>query len=155
MSSSTTKFKAEPLDLSKWRNVPFTLMVVGAVLSGIGALVNVNEFLYSWLLSFMFFLSLGLGALFLVLMHHLFDAGWSGPIRQFYEHLSTLFYKVLPCLFIPIVLWAKAIYPWMHEAHPELDHALHAKQPLFSMSGFYLVALFCFVIWWFLASRLR
>jgi hypothetical protein len=104
MSSSTTKFNAEPLDLSKWRNVPFILMVAGAVLSGIGALVNTKEFLYGWLLSFMLFLSLGLGALFLVLMHHLFDAGWSVPIRRFCEHISTLLYKVLPVLFIPIAL---------------------------------------------------
>jgi hypothetical protein len=154
MSSSTTKFKAEPLDLSKWRNVPFILIVAGAVLSGIGALVNTREFLYGWLLSYMLFLSLGLGALFLVLMHHLFDAGWSVPIRRFCEHISTLLFPWMALLFIPIAIGAKAIYPWM-SINPELDHALHAKQPMFSMPGFYAVAAFCFVIWWFLSSRLR
>ena len=31
-----------------------------------------------------------MGALFLVLAHHLFDAGWSVPIRRFCEHISNL-----------------------------------------------------------------
>ena len=41
-----------------------------------------SEFAFSWLLAFMFFLSLGLGGLFLVMVHHLVDAGWSVPIRR-------------------------------------------------------------------------
>jgi len=130
-------------------------MVAGAVLSVIGLLVNRTEFLYAWLLAFMFFLSLGLGALFLVLAHHLFDAGWSVPIRRFCEHISNLLWKCLPLLFIPIAIGAKAIYPWMHELHPELDQSLQAKQPLFTMAWFYIVAIFCFVVWWWLTRSLR
>ncbi len=73
-----TTATAAPLDLSKWRNVPVILMVVGGVLSLIGLAFYRKEFAFSWLLAFMFFLSLCLGALFLVIAHHLFDAGWSG-----------------------------------------------------------------------------
>src|SRR5258708_3771261 len=90
MSSSPSKTKAEPLDLSKWRNAPVILMVAGGVLALLGFVARPEEFLYGWLLAFMFFLSLCLGALFLVLAHHLFDAGWSVPIRRFCEHISTL-----------------------------------------------------------------
>src|SRR5215469_12547194 len=79
-----------PLDLSKWRKVPCYLMVGGGVLAGIGAIANLREFGYSWLLAFMFYLSIALGALFLVLMHHLFDAGWSVATRRFCEHLAAL-----------------------------------------------------------------
>jgi hypothetical protein len=154
MSRSPTKTNPEPLDLSKWRNVPLILMVGGAALSGLGALLNTKEFLYGWLLSFMFFLSLGLGALFLVLVHHLFDAGWSVPIRRFCEHISTLLSPWMAILFVPIVLGASAIFPWM-KIDSHADHALHAKQPLFSMWGFYLVAIFCFVVWFLLPRRLR
>jgi hypothetical protein len=38
---------------------------------------------------------------------------------------------------------------------PRLDHALAVKQPLFSVPGFYLVAAFCFLVWWLLSNRLR
>jgi hypothetical protein len=54
------------LDLSKYRKVPAILMVGGGVLSLLGALLNLKEFAYTWLVSFMFFLSIGLGGLFLV-----------------------------------------------------------------------------------------
>ncbi|MEY2466004.1 MAG: hypothetical protein QOD03_525, partial [Verrucomicrobiota bacterium] len=75
MSSQTKSAKLPPLDLSKWRNLPTLLMGVGAVLALIGFFANRNEFAFSWLLAFMFCLSVCLGGLFLVLVHHLFDAG--------------------------------------------------------------------------------
>ena len=145
---------AAPLDLSKWRNVPVILMVVGAVLSLIGALVNTKEFAYSWLLAFMFFLSICLGALFLVLAHHLFDAGWSVPIRRFCEHIACLLpWMAIP--FIVIAVLAKShIYPWMNIV-PATDHALNSKQPLFTTTGFFVVSVFCFVVWGLLTYGLR
>src|SRR5512136_1541112 len=98
--SSTTP----PLDLSRWRNLPFQLMGVGLVLTVIGFFASHDHksFGYAWLLSFMFFLSLCLGALFLVIAHHLFDAGWSVPIRRFLEHLAGLA-PVMAMLFLPIL----------------------------------------------------
>jgi len=50
-----------PLDLSKWRNVPFILMGVGGVLALIGFAFEPTRkaFYYSWLTAFMFYLSLG------------------------------------------------------------------------------------------------
>lgn len=141
------------LDLSRWRNLPVILLVVGGILSVIGGFVAPKEFAYSWLLAFMFFLSLGLGALFLVMAHHLFDAGWSVPIRRFCEHIAGLLpWMVLP--FLPIAFMAKSIYSWM-SSNPATDHALAAKQPLFTPAMFYGVAVFCFTVWWFLTNRLR
>ena len=102
-------------------------------LPALGFLVNRHEFLYAWLLGFMFFLSFCLGALFLVLLHHLFDAGWSVPIRRFCEHICHAALPLDGVFVIPIAVGAKAIYPWMMNHIHELDHALQAKQPLFSI----------------------
>src|ERR1051325_9642053 len=98
-----------PLDLSKWRNVPRNLMAGGGVVVALGFVITLilqrlDQFAYSWLLAFMFFLSLCLGALFLVLLHHLFDAGWSVPIPRFCEHISTILFPWMALLFIPIAL---------------------------------------------------
>jgi hypothetical protein len=142
------------LDITKWRKVPAILMLGGGALAAIGCLVSREQFAYSWLLSFMFFLSLCLGALFLVLVHHLFDAGWSVPIRRFCEHIASMLFPWMALLFIPIALLAKTIYPWM-TANPETDHALAAKQPLFTTPGFYIVAAASFLTWWFISNRLR
>ncbi|HSU55669.1 MAG TPA: hypothetical protein VLT36_16555 [Candidatus Dormibacteraeota bacterium] len=151
--NTAPKPAAARLDISKWRNVPIILIVVGAVLSLIGFIFYREQFLFSWLTAFMFFLSLGLGALFLVLAHHLFDAGWSVPIRRFCEHISTLLPE-MAILFIPIAAGATSIFPWMNRlAHP--DHALKAKSPLFTIPGFYVSAAFCFAVWFLLSYRLR
>src|SRR5690348_2307429 len=143
-----------PLDLSKWRNVPLILLVAGGLLSLLGWVVAPKEFAFSWLLAFMFYLSLCLGALFLVIAHHLFDAGWSVPIRRFCEHIASLLFPWMALLFIPIALLAKTLYPWMNVG-PDTDHALAAKLPLFTVPSFYIVAVVLFLVWWMLSNRLR
>src|SRR5436853_243167 len=142
----TKQQESERLDLSRWRNVPARLMAVGALVSLIGLLWRPQEFAYAWLLGFMFFLSLCLGAMFLVIVHHLFDAGWSVPIRRFCEHIASLLWKLMPVLFLPIGLMAKIIYPWMREKNPQLDHSLQAKMPMFTPAGFWVVSIFCFAV---------
>lgn len=153
--SSPAKIETDkPIDLSTWRKAPNILLAVGAIGAVIGAFVNTRQFGASWLLAFMFFLSLCLGGLFLVLVHHLFDASWSTPIRRVNENLACLL-PVMAVLFIPIAILAPKLYPWMQVKDVHADHALHAKLPLFTLPGFYLIVVFCFLTWWFLSTRLR
>ena len=159
MSSHENSSSAAPLDLSKWRSIPSLLMVVG----GIGALAGFisdlvrheNQFGFSWLLAFMFFLSICLGSLALVMLHHLFDASWSVPIRRVCEQIDFLF-PVMAILFIPIAILAPKMYPWMEmvSAHTA-NHAVKAKYPLFSFGGYYSVVVICFAVWSLLSYKLR
>jgi len=143
-----------PLTIPGWvKQLPLLLIVGGGLLALIGAAVNIKQFAYSYLLAFMVFLSLGLGALFLVILHHIMDAGWSVPIRRFVEHLSNLL-PVMGILFLPIALLAKKIYPWM-SLDPKTDHSLHVKEVLFNPIAFYVVAAGLFIVWTFLARGLR
>jgi hypothetical protein len=138
----------------RWRFLPMGLILFGGLFGLIGAFVNTKQFAYSYLLSFMFFLSLCLGAMFLVIVHHLFDAAWSVPIRRVAEHIAFLL-PVMLVLFIPIAILAKpSIYTWMQH-DPHADHALHAKQPIFTLSGFYIIAAVLFAVWWWLSWSLR
>ena len=131
-------------------------MGVGGGLALIGLLVNPTQFGYSWLLAFMFCLSLCLGAMFLVLAHHLFDAGWSVPIRRFCEHLACLSSPAMALLFVPIAVLATRLYPWLGpDLQSSPDHALAVKWPLFTKPMFYLTAVFCFGAWWLVSSNLR
>lgn len=128
--------------MSKWRKVPNLLIGVGGLLALIGLVVSLKldagrEFGFAWLVAFMFSFSICIGALFLILAHHLFDAGWSVPIRRICENIASLL-PWLALFFIPIALLAPQMYSWMGpvlQAHP--DHALHAKAPLFTLWGFY------------------
>src|SRR5439155_12405173 len=147
---------AAPLDLSPWRNLPNALIGVGLTLAVIGILVDSRQFAFSWLFAYMFFLSFCLGALFLVLMHHLFDASWSVPIRRVLEHMTCLLAPVMAALFIPVAVLAPKTFEWMERLKSgHIDHSLRAKLPLFTVPAFYVVAVSCFVVWWVLSNRLR
>ena len=158
---SSSKTHLAPLDLSKWAKVPNLLIAFGLVAVIAGLLIDYNrhhdlrQFGFSWLQAFMFALSLCLGSLFLVLAHHLFDAGWSVPPRRFLEHIASALFPWMAIFFIPIALLAKTIYPWMSVANPETDHAIQAKMPLFTPAGFYIVAAVNFLVWWVLPRGLR
>jgi hypothetical protein len=155
MQKHSHPYTEAPLDLTRWAKVPNLLIAVGAVLAFLGLVLSVKQFAFAWLVSFMFFLSFALGGLFLALAHHLFDAGWSVPIRRVAEHLGGLM-KWIWVLFIPIAVLAPQLYDWMSPAlqeHP--PHALHAKYPLFTKIGFYVASAVCFALWALLASKLR
>ncbi len=160
MAAPIINSNADRLDLSRWRAVPNLLIGVGGLIAVAGAVFNLRQFGYSWLLAFMFVLSLCMGGLFLVLMHHLFDASWSVPIRRVNEHIACFAFPTLALLFIPIAVLAPgigktpAIYEWM-TSDPARDHALQSKLPLFTKPMFYLVAVICLAIWGFLSHRLR
>jgi hypothetical protein len=151
--SEQTKAKLPPLDLSKWRKVPALLMGVGGVIALIGLLVKPQQFAFSWLVAFMFCLSICLGSLFLVLAHHLFDAGWSVPIRRFCEHIASLLFPWMALLWIPVGIFRKYLYYWMSVKVP--DEALESKHPLFTQTGFWVVSIVIFLVWWWLTSGLR
>jgi hypothetical protein len=146
--------RSAPLDLSRWRKLPAILMVAGGLLAAIGAVTQPVGFGYSYLTAYMFYLSICLGGLFLVLIHHLFDAGWSVPLRRVAEHLACLA-PVMALLFIPIAVLAPRLYPWMQVADPAADHALHAKAALLNQPTWYALSVAILAIWWFLAWRLR
>jgi hypothetical protein len=161
MSSHPKHTLQPPLDLSRWRSLPIKLIGIGAVLMAIGLIVSIafkhdggRQFAFSYLTAYMFFLSVCVGGLFLVLVHHLFDAGWSVPIRRMCEHIATLLFPTMAILWIPILLLRKQLFHWMSE-NPATDHALHAKLPMFTQAGFIVVSLICFAVWWLLAGRLR
>jgi hypothetical protein len=152
--STETAAVATPAQETQWRSIPQIAVVFGLLLCVYGFIDDKQQFAYSYLTAFMFFLSIGLGSLFLVLVHHLFDAGWSAPIRRYLEHLSCLLFPWLAIAFIPIGFLAVDIYPWM-SLDPHADHALHAKVALFNKPMWYTASVVLFLLWGWLTHRLR
>jgi len=102
----------------------------------------IQQFGYSYLTAYMFCLSICMGSLFLVIVHHLFDAGWSASIRRVTEQLSSLLFPWMLILLVPILILQKQIYPWL-SLDPAEDHSLAVKRVLFNPGSFnfFLVAL--------------
>ena len=129
---------------AKGNALSWAMILVGATGVVIAGLTDLRQVGYSWLVSFLFYLSLCLGALFVVLIHHLCDASWSVPIRRFCEHIACLSFPALLALFLPIAVLAPKIYP-------QLTVSL-GSGPLWQFCG---VSLLCFICWGFLSHRLR
>src|SRR5262245_27958054 len=129
MSTSALVVTQEPARLvipPLWQKLPMILAGVGGAGSLLGLFLVPRQFAYSYLLAYMFFLSICLGALFLTLIHHLFDANWTVPLRRVTEHMAFLL-PIMAVLFIPIaILGPTQIYSWMQH-DPHADHSLHAK----------------------------
>jgi len=135
------------------------MLFFGVVLTGAGALASFihndgAEFGFSWLLAFMFYYSIALGALFMVMVHHLTDAGWSVGIRRFCEHIASMFFPWLAILFLPVGLMGRKIYTWMN-LDSATNNLVAAKAPVFTIPGFWVTSAVFFAILWFLSSRLR
>ena len=156
MSEVVTTTTQESEETANWRSIPQIAVVIGLVLCIYGLVQDKQQFAFSYLTAFMFCLSLGLGSLFLVLVHHLFDAGWSSPIRRYCEHLACLLFPWLGLAFIPIgFLGPEYIYPWMRIEDPHADHALHVKMALFNKPTWYAASVILFLLWGWLTHRLR
>lgn len=136
-----------------WNRIP---MMAGGV-AGIGAIAcailgaaNPTQFLFSWLVSWLFFLSLSLGALFFVLIQYAAQGGWGIVIRRIGETtFATL--PVLAVLFLPLLFGLGDLYSWAVPGAAEHDPLLHWKEPFLNVPFFLIRAGFYFATWTFIA----
>lgn len=138
--------------------LPGAMLFFGGALTLVGLALSLihnggREFAFGWLLAFMFYYSVSLGALFLVMVHHLTDAGWSVGIRRFCEHLASLLRWPLIILFLPVGLLSPKIYFWMSQ-DAATNNILAARHPVYTIPGFWITSAIFFGIWWLLTSRL-
>lgn len=155
MSTETATVHAETeVETNFWKQLPLLATLAGLVGCIIGYVTEgASQFAHSYLVAFMFFLSIALGGFFMVLIHHLFDAWWSVPIRRYSEHLACLL-PWMALFFLPIGLLASELYPWM-SLDPEKDHALHVKVVMFNPTMWFIVSAALFGIWGLWTSKLR
>jgi hypothetical protein len=103
-----------------------------SVLLGAGGEHPYKRFFYAYVIGWSFIFSVAVGALFLVLIHHLVRARWSTTSRRVAEIITGAF----PVIFlaglgfvIPLAAGYKDLYYWAHpDAHnASLNHVLQHK----------------------------
>lgn len=129
-----------------------TAFLVLSVVLGVGAQDGGAHFFHAYLLNLTYFLSISLGALFFVTLHHLTRAGWSTAFRRIAELLAACI-PVLLVLFVPIIVAMLTgntkLYSWVDTVFVHSDHLLHAKAGYLNVP--FLVARFAIygVVWTF------
>lgn len=121
-----------------------------------------KHFLYAYLLNFCYFLTLSLGALFFVLLHHVTRAGWSVVVRRIAEVMaSTIPFWAL--LFIPILLLVLtgngSLYSWNDAKLVQHDELLQKKTayldaPFFAIRTAVYFALWSAIAWYYRRNSL-
>jgi hypothetical protein len=126
------------------------LGVVGLVVAAVmGQMTGWSRFFYSYLVSFSFYLSIALGAMFFVLLQHQVRAAWSVTVRRLAEILTQTF-PLLAALFlviaIPLLMGYEGIYSWVSSD----DHLVKAKQGWLNVPFFMIRAVIYFAVWIFI-----
>ena len=126
------------------------LGIVGLAASGYGYTVDHGQFFHSWLVSFVFWLTVGLGGLFFTLIHYLANARWSVVLRRFSESVGITL-PLMVIFFLPVLFGMHDLFHWSHEDVMVNDHTLHGKAAYLNNGFFIIRAIGYFVIWTFLA----
>ncbi|TVR53956.1 MAG: hypothetical protein EA425_02830 [Puniceicoccaceae bacterium] len=90
--------------------------IAGIAVWLLGALLNPAAAASAWLISICFWTALSLGMIFFIMLHHMFDAGWSTIVRRICEHWLAVF-PWLAVLFVPLlvlsILEPGVVWKWM------------------------------------------
>lgn len=117
-----------------------------------------QRFLFAYLTGWSFLLSITLGALFFVLIHHVTKAHWSTVVRRIAEAVAFSF-PLLAVLSIPILLGMYDLYHWTHTdlldpASPEYDALIDGKTPYLNEPFFFARLAVYFLAWTVISYKL-
>ena len=136
-----------------WNRIPIigvACAVLGGALCALLGAANPKQFFFSYLVSFLFFLSLGLGALFFVLIQYASQGGWGIVVRRIGETIFATV-PVMAALFVPLLFGLRDLYSWTVPGAADHDALLRWKAPFLNVPFFLTRAAVYFGCWSFIA----
>jgi len=119
---------------------------VGAVVSLVGAYVDIRQFMQSYLMAYMLCLGVTLGSLALGMVHQLSGGAWGVVIRRPIGAAARVL-PVMTALFLPIALGMSRLYPWTNADLVAHDEVLRHKQLYLNTPFFLARAALYFLVW--------
>ena len=129
------------------------LGIAGLALGVVGALTNIDQFLHSWLIGFVFCLGLTLGSLALLMLQHMSGGQWGLVTRRIFE-AGTRNLPLVALMFLPILFGMPTIFEW---ARPEAaqNAIIQAKAGYLNTTFFIVRAVIYFAFWMLLVTLLN
>ena len=124
----------------------FILLAIGLVFGVLNFFVDFQQAILSYLLVYVFLVSIAVGSLFLVALEYITGAEWSTPLRRVVEFFAGMI-PWLIVLVIPLLLNIRNIFEW---AHPDIlanDKILQAKAAYLNPAFFTIRSVVCVFIW--------
>jgi hypothetical protein len=132
-------------------------LIVGAIAliaGAVGAATNIDQFFASWLIGFLFCLSLSLGCLGLLMLQHVSGGQWGMVGRRAFEAGSRLL-PVVALLFVPLLFGMPKLFVWARPEAVASSHVLQMKAPYLNVSFFVVRAVVYFLFWMLLVVLLN
>ena len=108
-------------------------------------LFHTNKFFYiHYLAVFSFFISLSIGAAFLVVLQFLTRGGWGVIVRRVPEHLMSML-PLFALFFIPILFGVDSIFEWLDPYHIKHDVLIQKKMAYLNLPFFIIRNIFYFI----------
>jgi hypothetical protein len=139
------------------RNLAGAAGAAGLALTLLGGLLgDPRRVLYAYLVAFVYWLGLALGALILLGAFHAASAKWPVVLRRFLEAIPAAL-PLFVLLLVPILAGMRHVFPWVDlgALHGELRHVVEHKRPYLNPTFFVVRAAVYFVVWIGVASLLR
>lgn len=112
----------------------------------IGAFLNVDQFLRSWLIGFLFCMGLSMGSLALLMMQHMTGGQWGLVSRRVCE-AATRNLPLVALMFVPVLLGLPRLYKWAVPGAAATDHVIQMKAPYLNVPFFVGRAILFFAVW--------
>lgn len=151
MANSSYQIKTEVLHRAK--PIALGLGVLGWVACVIAYFQNKDQFFSAYLSSYVYWLSLAIGATFFVMIQRLTQAEWSVVVRRLAE-TAMLCLVIMGPLFLPVLLGSHNLYEWLHPDVVAHDPILKGKSGYLNQTFFIIRAAIFIVLWAFIAWKL-
>jgi hypothetical protein len=131
--------------------------VAGAALIGVGLAVDPRQAMFSYLASWVFVVSVAVGALFWIAIAHATNATWMVVLRRRAEDVTSAL-PVIAALFLPVLASLPMPYPWARPESgwgPDMRRAVLPKVAYLNAPFFAGRAVFYLASWVLVAELLR
>jgi hypothetical protein len=125
-----------------------------AFLFSIHSFESRQQFFRSYLLAFVYWLSIPLGCQAILMLHHVTGGWWGYPMRRLLE-AGTRTLVVMAALFLPVLAGMSYLYQWAQPAAVAADPLLQYKRPYLNPGFVTVRAIIYFAIWVGLAYLLN
>lgn len=132
----------------------FGIGVVGLIASGVGFFLDSDQFFFSYLTSYTYFISIALASLILVMIHHVTKSSWGTVLRRIPETFASNLW-IWALFFIPVLLGMSNLYQWTNTEYVAADPIMLGKIPYLNEPFFVIRQIIYFAIWGYLGHRLH
>ena len=138
--------ETSPSGIERLEKTALMVGVVTLVLCVVTAWGNPTQFLRSYLLAFIFWISLPLGCSALLMLHHMIGGRWGFSMQRVLE-AGTKTFLLMAVLFLPVLFRLPVLYSWADPNQVNADALLQYKHPYLNAPFFIARTVIYFAVW--------